>query len=337
MTTIKDVARLAGVSTTTVSHVLNKTRFVAENTAVKVWKAVEQLNYAPSAVARSLKCNSTRTIGMLVTKSNNPYLAEVVHGVEAYCYNQGYTLILCNTEGDVDKQKNYLRMLSEKRVDGLLVMCTDINEDLIELLEKKQELPMVVMQLETDIDKIDCIHDNAELGGYLATKHLIDKGHIKIACISGQLDRSTCLLRLAGYKKALAEANITFNPAFIFEADFECESAVKATKAILALSERPTAVFCFNDIMALAAISTFRQANLDIPNDVSVVGYDNIDLAAFFSPPLTTVHQPKNRLGKNAIIMLLERINNKEKKQQIIQMQPELIERQSVKNLSIHS
>ncbi len=333
MTTIKDVARLAGVSTTTVSHVLNKTRFVAENTASKVWKAVEQLNYAPSAVARSLKCNSTRTIGMLVTKSNNPYLAEVVHGVEAYCYNQGYTLILCNTEGNKNQQKNYLRMLSEKRVDGLLVMCTDINEDLIKLLEKKHDLPMVVMQGEKDIAQIDCIQDNAELGGYLATKHFTEKGHTKIACISGQLDRSTCQLRLAGYKNALAKANIAFDPSLIFEADFECDSAIKAAKAILALKERPTAVFCFNDIMALAAISTFRQANLAIPDDISIIGYDNIDLAAFFSPPLTTIHQPKNRLGKNAIKMLLDRINSKDKSQQIIQMQPELIERQSVKAL----
>lgn len=333
MTTIKDVARLAGVSTTTVSHVLNKTRFVAENTTKKVWAAVDSLNYAPSAVARSLKCNSTRTIGMLVTKSNNPYLAEVVHGVEAYCYNQGYTLILCNTEGNVTKQRDYLRMLAEKRVDGLLVMCTDLNQELISILEKKQDLPMVVMQWENQHERMDCIQDNAELGGYLATKHLIEHGHTNIACISGQLDRSTCQSRLAGYKQALTEANIAFDPQKIIEADFECDSAVVAAKKILALKERPTAVFCFNDIMALAAISTFRQAGLDIPNDISVVGYDNIDLAAFFSPPLTTVHQPKNRLGKNAIKMLLNRIENKDMVQQMIHLQPELIERQSVKSI----
>lgn len=333
MATIKDVARLAGVSTTTVSHVINKTRFVAESTTKKVWAAVDDLNYAPSAVARSLKCNSTRTIGMLVTKSTNPFFAEVVHGVEEYCYNEGYTLILCNTEGNISKQRDYLRMLAEKRVDGVLVMCSDISDELLALLEKKQDLPMVVMNWGTENVNTDCIQDNAQLGGYLATKHLIDNGHTKIACISGQLDRLTCQTRLAGYRKALHEAGIEENPSWIVEADFECDSAVEAAKKLISHGDRPTAVFCFNDIMALAAISTFRQAGLDVPNDMSVVGYDNIDLAGFFSPPLTTIHTPKRRLGKTAIKLLMERLANKESEQQVFEMQPELVVRRSVKNL----
>ncbi|WP_028025387.1 substrate-binding domain-containing protein [Enterovibrio calviensis] len=334
MATIKDVARMAGVSTTTVSHVINKTRFVAENTTKKVWAAVDDLNYAPSAVARSLKCNSTRTIGMLVTKSTNPFFAEVVHGVEEYCYKEGYTLILCNTEGNLAKQRDYLRMLAEKRVDGLLVMCSDLNEELLALLEKKQDLPMVVMDWGTQHVNTDCIQDNAELGGYIATKHFIDNGHTKIGCMSGQLDKLTCQTRLAGFRKALAEAGLEENPDWIVDADFECDTAVEAANKLLALDDRPTALFCFNDIMALAAISTFRQAGLDVPNDISIIGYDNIDLAAFFSPPLTTIHQPKNRLGKTAIKLLLERLANKENQQQIFVMQPELIIRNSVKNLN---
>ncbi|KXF80963.1 HTH-type transcriptional repressor PurR [Enterovibrio coralii] len=334
MATIKDVARLAGVSTTTVSHVINKTRFVAENTTKKVWAAVDDLNYAPSAVARSLKCNSTRTIGMLVTKSTNPFFAEVVHGVEEYCYNEGYTLILCNTEGNIAKQRDYLRMLAEKRVDGVLVMCSDISEELLALLEKKQDLPMVVMNWGTEHVNTDCIQDNAELGGYLATKYLIDCGHKDIACISGQLDRLTCQTRLSGFRKALAEAGLEERPEWIVEADFECDTAVVAAKKLIEQEKRPTAVFCFNDIMALAAISTFRQAGLDVPNDISVIGYDNIDLAAFFSPPLTTIHTPKNRLGKTAIKLLLERLVNKESEQQTFEMQPELVVRSSVKDLN---
>ncbi|CZF85685.1 HTH-type transcriptional repressor PurR [Grimontia marina] len=334
MATIKDVARLAGVSTTTVSHVINKTRFVAENTTKKVWAAVDELNYAPSAVARSLKCNSTRTIGMLVTKSTNPFFAEVVHGVEEYCYKEGYTLILCNTEGNLSKQRDYLRMLAEKRVDGLLVMCSDLNEELLSLLEKKQDLPMVVMDWGTEHINTDCIQDNAELGGYIATKHFIENGHTKIGCISGQMDKLTCRERLDGFRKALEEAGLTYNPDWIVEADFECDSAEEAANKLVALEERPTAIFCFNDIMALAAISTFRQAGLDVPNDISIIGYDNIDLAGFFSPPLTTIHQPKNRLGKTAIKLLMERLANKENQQQIFEMQPELIVRRSVKNLN---
>lgn len=333
MATIKDVARMAGVSTTTVSHVINKTRFVAEKTSEKVWAAVEELNYAPSAVARSLKCNTTRTFGMLVTKSTNPFFAEMVHGVEEYCYREGYTLILCNTEGNLEKQRDYLRMLSEKRVDGLLVMCSDLSEELLSLLERKRDLPMVVMDWGSQHIDTDCIQDNAELGGYLATKHFIDNGHHKIACISGQLDKTTCKERLKGYQRALKEAGIEINDNWIVEADFEADAAKIAAQELVDLEDRPTAVFCFNDIMALAAISTFNRNGLSIPNDISIIGYDNIDLTEHFSPPLTTIHQPKRRLGKTAVKLLMERMANKNTKQQVFEMQPKLIERESVKQL----
>ncbi|ODQ00681.1 HTH-type transcriptional repressor PurR [Salinivibrio sp. SS2] len=333
MATIKDVARLAGVSTTTVSHVINKTRFVAEKTTEKVWQAVEELNYAPSAVARSLKCNTTRTLGMLVTKSTNPFFAELVHGVEDYCYKQGYTLILCNTEGNLEKQRDYLRMLSEKRVDGLIVVCSDLNEDLMLLLEKKRDLPMVVMDWGSHHIDTDRIEDNAELGGYLATKHFIDNGHTKIGCISGQMDKNTCKHRLNGYFRALKEANITVNENWLIEADFEADQAQIAAKQLATMSDRPTAVFCFNDIMALAAISTFNEHGLKVPDDISVIGYDNIDLTEYFSPPLTTIHQPKRRLGKTAVKLLLARIANNETQQQVFEMQPALVSRQSVKTI----
>ncbi|OOF09417.1 MULTISPECIES: HTH-type transcriptional repressor PurR [Salinivibrio] len=334
MATIKDVARLAGVSTTTVSHVINKTRFVAEKTTEKVWQAVEELNYAPSAVARSLKCNTTRTLGMLVTKSTNPFFAELVHGVEDYCYKQGYTLILCNTEGNLEKQRDYLRMLSEKRVDGLIVVCSDLNEDLMLLLEKKRDLPMVVMDWGSHHIDTDRIEDNAELGGYLATKHFIDNGHTRIGCISGQMDKNTCKHRLNGYFRALKEANIPVNENWLIEADFEADQAQIAAKQLATMSDRPTAVFCFNDIMALAAISTFNEHGLKVPDDISVIGYDNIDLTEYFSPPLTTIHQPKRRLGKTAVKLLLARIANNETQQQVFEMQPALVSRQSVKTLS---
>ncbi|WP_375322649.1 HTH-type transcriptional repressor PurR [Aliivibrio logei] len=332
MATIKDVAKLAAVSTTTVSHVINKTRFVAEATQKRVWEAVEELNYAPSAVARSLKCNTTRTIGMLVTQSFNPFFAEVMHGVENYCYKQGYTLFMCNTEGDLDKQKHYLRMLSEKRVDGLLVMCSDLNEQLLALLEKNTELPMVIMDWGPDSPRTDKIIDNSEKGGYLATKHLIENGHEKIACITGQLDKLTCKERVRGFERALAESNLSANPDWILEGDFECASASKAVDKVLAMTERPTALFCFNDIMALAAISKIQQAGLKVPEDISVIGYDNIELSAYFSPPLTTIHQPKRRVGKTAVEILLERIKDKHHERRIFEMQPEVVSRSSVSN-----
>lgn len=338
MATIKDVARIAGVSTTTVSHVINKTRFVAEATQQKVMDAVKELNYAPSAVARSLKCNTTRTIGMLVTQSTNPFLAEVVDGVESYCYRQGYTLILCNTGGIYEKQRDYIRMLAEKRVDGIFVMCSDLTPELQEMLDGHADIPKVIMDWgqggSSSEDDSDKIIDNSEEGGYLATKYLIENGHTDIACLSGHLDKKLCIERTQGYRRALEENGIAFDESKILEGNFECDTAVEAADKILAMENKPTAVFCFNDTMALGLMSRLQHRGIRIPEDISVIGYDNIDLAAYFSPPLTTIHQPKRRVGKTAFEILLERIKNKEHEKRVFEMQPELVVRDSVKNIS---
>jgi LacI family purine nucleotide synthesis repressor len=334
MATIKDVARLAGVSTTTVSHVINKTRFVAEATQEKVMAAVDELNYAPSAVARSLKCNSTRTIGMLVTQSTNLFFSEVIDGVESYCYRQGYTLILCNTGGIYEKQRDYIRMLAEKRVDGMLVMCSDLTEELLQMLEKHSDIPKVIMDWGPESSQADKIIDNSEEGGYLATKYLISKGHTDIACLSGHYEKAVCKERIIGYKRALAEAGLEMKEDRILEGNFECDTAVIAANRIAAMEDRPTAVFCFNDTMALGLMSRLQQLGVRVPEDVSVIGYDNIELAEYFSPPLTTIHQPKRRVGKNAFEILLERIKDKGHEKRIFEMHPEVIERHSVKDIT---
>ena len=333
MATIKDVARLAGVSTTTVSHVINKTRFVAEATQEKVMKAVESLNYAPSAVARSLKCNTTRTIGMLVTQSTNLFFSEVIDGVESYCYRQGYTLILCNTGGIYEKQRDYIRMLAEKRVDGILVMCSDLTEELKEMLDRHPDIPKVVMDWGPESSQADKIIDNSEEGGYIATKFLIDNGHTDIACLSGHFDKAACKERIAGFNRAMVEANLAVNSEWMIEGNFECDTAVLAADKITAMKNRPTAVFCFNDTMALGLMSRLQQNGFKIPDDISIIGYDNIELAEYFSPPLTTIHQPKRRVGKNAFEILLERIKDKEHEKRVFEMQPEIVVRSTVKNL----
>lgn len=335
MATIKDVARLAGVSTTTVSHVINKTRYVAQATTDKVMSAVDSLHYAPSAVARSLKCNSTKTIGMLVTQSTNSFFAEVIDGVESYCYRQGYTLILCNTGGLAEKQKSYMQMLAEKRVDGILVICSDFSPELIKTLNAYHKIPKVIMDWGViSDDKTDTIIDNSEVGGYLATRHLIEQGHQKIACLMGPADKSVCQTRLQGFRRAMLEANLTINEDWILEGNFECDTAVLAANQFLAMENQPTAIFCFNDTMALGLMSRLQQKGMKIPEDMSVIGYDNIELAEYFSPPLTTIHQPKRRAGKNAFELLLQRINNKEHESRVFEMTPELVERLTVAKIN---
>lgn len=331
MATIKDVAKLAGVSTTTVSHVINKTRFVAEETREAVWAAIKTLHYSPSAVARSLKVNHTKSIGLLATSSEAPYFAEIIEAVENRCFDRGYTLILGNAHNDLQKQRAYLSMMAQKRVDGLLVMCSEYPDDLLKMLEENRNIPMVVMDWsESRGDFTDTVLDNAFHGGYLAGRYLIDRGHRDIGAIPGQLERNTGGGRHAGFLKALNEANITVRDEWIVQGDFEPESGYKAMQQILSQKQRPTAVFCGGDIMAMGAICAADEMGLRVPQDISVIGYDNVRNARYFTPALTTVHQPKEQLGVTALDMLLERILSKREQQQTIEVQPTLIERRSV-------
>ncbi|CUU23929.1 HTH-type transcriptional repressor PurR [Duffyella gerundensis] len=331
MATIKDVAKLAGVSTTTVSHVINKTRFVAEETREAVWAAIKTLHYSPSAVARSLKVNHTKSIGLLATSSEAPYFAEIIEAVENRCFDRGYTLILGNAHNDLQKQRAYLSMMAQKRVDGLLVMCSEYPDDLLKMLEENRNIPMVVMDWsESRGDFTDTVLDNAFHGGYLAGRYLIDRGHRDIGAIPGQLERNTGGGRHAGFLKALNEANIAVRDEWIVQGDFEPESGYKAMQQILSQKQRPTAVFCGGDIMAMGAICAADEMGLRVPQDISVIGYDNVRNARYFTPALTTVHQPKEQLGVTALDMLLERILSKREQQQTIEVQPTLIERRSV-------
>ena len=223
MATMKDIARLAKVSTSTVSHVINKSRFVSEEIAERVNSAAKELNYAPSALARSLKMKQTKTLGMLVTTSTNPFFGEVVKGVERRCYEKGYNLILCNTEGDSERMKSSIDTLLQKRVDGLMLMCSTLEGQHIDVFERYPELPVVVMDWGPMLFASDKIQDNSHQGGYMATKHLIDNGHSQIGCITGPLHRNQASSRYKGFQQAMEEANLTINPQWIVESNFECD------------------------------------------------------------------------------------------------------------------
>src|SRR5471032_2174124 len=225
---MKDVARLAGVSTSTVSHVINKNRFVSDAIADKVNAAVEQLNYAPSALARSLKLNQTRTIGMLLTASSNPFYAEVVRGVERSCYERGYSLILCNTDGDAERMNRSLETLLQKRVDGLLLMCTENHRPSQDALSRYPSLPIVMMDWAPFGAANDVIQDNALLGGEMATEYLIRQGYQRIACITGPLDKTTAQERLNGYRQAMNKAGLDIPPGYEVSGDFEFEGGLPA-------------------------------------------------------------------------------------------------------------
>ncbi|CNI57468.1 transcriptional repressor RbsR [Yersinia pekkanenii] len=327
---MKDVARLAGVSTSTVSHVINKNRFVSDPIRDKVLAAVKQLNYAPSALARSLKLKETRTIGMLVTASSNPFYAEVVRGVERSCYERGYSLILCNTEGDINRMSRSIETLMQKRVDGLLLMCTENHRPSQDILRCYPSLPIIMMDWAPFEGVNDVIQDNSLLGGEMATSYLIARGYTRIACIAGPQDKTPAKERLEGYRQAMDRAGLPILPDYEVAGDFEFSGGLVAMKQLLALPEPPEAVFTSNDAMAVGVYQALHQAGLSIPQDMAVIGYDDIEIAQYMTPPLTTIHQPKDSLGELAIDTLIYRLNNPEAEPQVLILTPELVERGSV-------
>lgn len=327
---MKDVARLAGVSTSTVSHVINNNRFVSDGIRQKVDDAIQALNYAPSALARSLKMNQTHTIGMLVTASNNPFYAEVVRGVERSCYERGYSLILCNTEGDINRLNRSLETLLQKRVDGLLMMCTENHLPCGDIFSRYPRLPMVMMDWSPFEMGGDIIQDNSLVGGETATRYLIDQGFERIACIAGPLDKSPARYRLDGFYNAMRNANLSVPDEYVVCSDFEFVGGFDSMNQLLSLADPPQAVFSSNDAMAVGAYQAIYQKGLRVPHDISIIGYDDIDLSPYLTPPLTTIHQPKDELGKLAIDQLLYRMDNPNGKAELLVLTPKLVIRGSV-------
>ncbi|WP_350415334.1 ribose operon transcriptional repressor RbsR [Cronobacter malonaticus] len=326
---MKDVARLAGVSTSTVSHVINKDRFVSEVIRLRVEDAIRTLNYAPSALARSLKLNQTRTIGMLITASSNPFFSELVRGVERSCFERGYSLVLCNTDGDEQRMNRNLETLLQKRVDGLLLLCTETHQPSPAIMKRYPAIPTVMMDWSPFDGGSDVIQDNSLLGGDIATRYLIDKGYTRIACVTGPLDKTPARLRLEGYRTAMQRAGLPVAEGYEVIGDFEFAGGLRAMQSLLALPEPPQAVFMGNDAMAVGAYQALYQAGLRIPQDIALVGYDDIELASYMTPPLTTIHQPKDELGELAIDVLIHRMAQPELQQQRLQLTPELMVRGS--------
>ncbi|EIK93278.1 ribose operon repressor RbsR [Pseudomonas sp. M47T1] len=310
MATIKDVAALAGISYTTVSHVLNKTRPVSEPVRLKVEAAIAQLDYVPSAVARSLKARSTATIGLLVPNSINPYFAELARGIEDFCERNGYCVILCNSDDNPQKQRSYLRVLLEKRVDGLIVASVGEDSDLLSSLATVRT-PMVIVDRSLDGVAADLVRIDHELGGYLATRHLLELGHRDIACINGPADTSVAQMRLAGYSRALAEFNVQAVPARVLESDFSGPGGYRAAGVLLDGEQPPTAIFAANDMIGMGVLRAAAERNIRVPGELSVIGFDDIQLCRYVYPALTTVGQSIRQLGEQAAERLLARIGSK--------------------------
>lgn len=326
MATIKDVALRAGVSVTTVSHVVNDTRHVSAKGRERVEEAIRELGYVPNAMARSLKSNTTSTLGMLIPNSSNPYFAEIVRIVEDRCFGAGYTLVLCNTDDEPRRQSVYLQVLAERRIDGLIVVSTGAGDDdsLVTQLHGLR-IPTVLVDREIADPACDLVETAHMQGGLLAVRHLLSLGHKRIACIGGPVGVMPSEQRIEGWRMALAETGATPNAdALLWRGGFTSQGGYEAMHAILRTEEAPSAVFVCNDLMAIGALRAAHESGVRVPDELSIVGFDDIELSAYTSPPLTTVAQPKERIGALAVDMLLERVGGKRRDARKVVLQPEL-------------
>ena len=333
MATMKQVAERAGVSTTTVSHVLNNTRAVSEDVKERVRTAMAEMRYIPSAVARSLKNDKTHTIGMMIPNNTNPYFAELIQGIEDASFKQGYNVILCNAYDDTRKQSAYLQVLMEKRIDGLILVASGADDELSSRLQH-QPIPTVLVDREVEGVEADFVEADHEEGGYLATKYLIDLGHKDIACVSGPIDLLPSRARVEGYLRALKEAGLRFRLDYLVRSDFTSEGGFQAFKQLLAMPKPPSAIFASNDLMAIGGICAASAAGVRVPGQLSVIGYDDIALASFTTPPLTTMAQPKYEMGALTARVLLDRVSGPTSPLRREMLHTQLVVRQSTARLA---
>lgn len=307
MATMKDVAVRAGVSVSTVSHVLNGTRVVAEETGERVRAAVAELGYRENLLAKGLKTRRTFTIGLLISDIQNPFFTSVVRGVEDAALRRGYHVFLCNTDENPEREEEYIIELDKKRVDGLIVASSAPRHNHARRL-REEEVPFVFMDRVVESVEADVIRVNNRAGMRAAADHLVDLGHRRIGMVSGPLDLAPGYERYHGLKEALEELGVGLDESLVRFGDFMKTSGQKGAEELLGLGEPPTALVTANNQMTLGAMLAVRQLGVKIPDELSLVGFDDVEWAPLADPPLTAVAQPTYDLGYGAGEMLLDRI-----------------------------
>ncbi len=304
-TTIKDLARLAGVNHSTVSRALRGSPLISTETTLRVQQAAQELGYQPSAAARSLKTRSSRALGVVVSNIDDPFFGEVLQGVEDTAQSNGYSLFIAASQQDQDRQQAIVRAMREHRVDGLIICSTSFDA-----VQNRQFLengiPIVVVNNQAEEDyKYSIYHDDVD-GSRQITRHLLELGHRRVAYLGNSLSGRTTLDRLAGVEQEMKAAGLEIPKDYILQVPGgKPEQGCEAVKYLLSIPRRPTALVCFNDMLAIGVLQGLQQASYTIPGDFSVTGFDNIPFSAFTQPPLTTFDQPKRFIGTEAARLIL--------------------------------
>lgn len=337
MVTIKDIATKTNLSITTVSLVLNnKASNIPQRTKDLVLEAARELNYRPNQAAVALVTKRTKTLGLIVPDIRNNFFSTLAKGIEDECRNNDWTVILCNSNDMHDRDLEYIKILASKGVDGILYcMSSDTNEEKFkekyDLLEKLK-IKFIALDRSFDFPNIITANLNHLKGGYLATKHLLDLGHNRIACVTGPKYLKDSADRLRGYKMALTEYEIPYDASIIVEGDYQMEGGLSAVDKLM--GKDFTAVFAFNDMMAYGVFKGLKSYGLHVPKDISVIGYDDIYLSEILEVPLTTVHQPIELMGKTATNYLINLIESEEEYCEIPTFSPSLVIRNSTTSLN---
>ena len=309
--TIKDIARKANVSHTTVSRALNNKSRIKNETKDKILTIARELNYRPDFIARSLVMRRTKTLGLIITTIANPFYIELSQGIETTAISQGYNIILCSTNYDLSAERKYIDMLRSKGVDGIILTSAHMGDpNIVGLAE--EGFPIILINRRTYHpvvkEKVDYVGVDNILGGFLAVEHLIRLGHKRIGVIGGSSESSVGFERLEGGKKALTTYGMEVIGDHFLEGDFLKGSGYQGGKRFLKMDEPPTAIFATNDYMALGTYQAIVEEGRRIPEDIALIGFNDIEFAAMKGIELTTVGQKKYEMGAQAVKMLVERI-----------------------------
>lgn len=344
-TTIQDVAKKAGVSTATVSRVLSNNGYpVSKKLKEKIQRAVDELNYVPNLLGKQLKTNNNNTIGVIIPSISNPFYSTVMQGVEEIARKNKHHVLLCNTLQDQKVEEEYINTLIQKQIKGLIISSISSNPALLNRIAD-MGIKIVAIDQKIDSDNIAQIEFDYRKGGYMATRYLISKDHSKIAYVTAPLDRPSRKSIYQGYLDAMKEAGLTVLKDWVQEAAredqvndnlYEFNNGVNLANHLLALPETPTAVFCCNDMTAIGVSFELTRLGIKVPDDLSLIGFDDIPFASMVTPPLTTIKQPDYEMGKLACNMLFEMMFGEGNKDTMnIMLQPKLIERVSVRQLPV--
>ena len=328
--TINDVAKQAGVSIKTVSRVINNSPEVAEETRKRILEVIKLLNYRPNALARGLMTKKTKALGVVVSDITNPYIPELVRGIADVASERGYNIVLSNTDGIREKEIEYVDVLLERRVDGLIF--TSVRLESQEVIDLQNEgFPLVLVNRQIYGARTNFVIVDSKIGSRLAVEHLIELGHKRIAHIAGPIDISVSIERLETYKETLKAHNIRVDEELIKTGNFQQDGGFNACKELLSIKEPPSAIFCANDFMALGALEYISNMGLRVPDDISILGFDDITFASLPGIELTTIKVPKYDMGHLSAKILIDEIEGKRKSIKQVVLKPELVIRKTTK------